>query len=70
MVRTAGFEPAHLVALPPQDSVSTVPPRSQNEIITQRKNKCKQKLKFLFLARFKINCVTIIVNNFASKKNI
>ena len=27
MVRTGGFEPPHLLALPPQGSVSTIPPR-------------------------------------------
>ncbi len=26
LVRQRGFEPPHLLALPPQDSVSTVPP--------------------------------------------
>lgn len=29
MVRSKGLEPLHRLALPPQDSVSTIPPRSQ-----------------------------------------
>ncbi len=32
MVRTEGFEPSHLLALPPQDSVSTVPPRPRSVV--------------------------------------
>ena len=37
MVRPARFELAHLSALPPQSSVSTVPPRSQKADITSAK---------------------------------
>ncbi len=33
LVRTGGFEPPHLLALPPQGSVSTIPPRPHKESV-------------------------------------
>ncbi len=40
MVRTRGFEPPHLLALPPQGSVSTVPPRTHKIINLAGESSC------------------------------